>query len=242
MKKFILGIILGGIIFGTGVYAISNYLYKADEVSYTPGDTTWNVSDVNSALNDLHDKAKNYIPKPSGNKQITISSTGTSSPVDVTNYETATCKTSGLYSSCSSCCSSCSSGYFSETTLWTNPSPNANIGQGKTTTLTLNYGLSGYSYIKIYFKATKSSTLETWVMYPMSDFINNYSDNPNSSNGKGKPGAWFGMTNTTPIGVSRTVSYASNTTIKLSTGGAYGYADNAGYPIPTKITGVNLRP
>ncbi len=108
-KSFILGIIIGGIIFGSSVFAISNYLYSSNEVSYTPSDTTWNVSDVKDALNDLHDKVKNYIPAPSGNKQITISSTGTSSAVDVTNYATATCKTSGLYSSCSSCCSSCPS-------------------------------------------------------------------------------------------------------------------------------------
>ncbi len=52
-KSFILGIMVGGIIFGTSVYAISNYLYKADEVSYTPKDNTWNVSDVNEAINSL---------------------------------------------------------------------------------------------------------------------------------------------------------------------------------------------
>ena len=46
MKKFILGIIIGGIIFGTSIYA-------ANEVSYTPSDTSWNVSTVKAALDNL---------------------------------------------------------------------------------------------------------------------------------------------------------------------------------------------
>ena len=53
MKKFILGIIVGGIIFGTSIYAATTYYYAATEVSYTPGDTTWNVSTVKAALDDL---------------------------------------------------------------------------------------------------------------------------------------------------------------------------------------------
>lgn len=54
MKKFILGIIVGGIIFGTSVFALSNYLYKADEVSYNPKDNTWNVDNVKGAIDELY--------------------------------------------------------------------------------------------------------------------------------------------------------------------------------------------
>ena len=52
-KSFILGIIVGGIIFGTSVYAVTNYLYKANEVSYTPGDSSWNVGNVKEAIDNL---------------------------------------------------------------------------------------------------------------------------------------------------------------------------------------------
>ena len=49
MKKLVLGIIIGIIIYATAVYA-SNYLYQADEVSYEPTDTNWNVSSVDRAI------------------------------------------------------------------------------------------------------------------------------------------------------------------------------------------------
>ena len=51
MKKIIIGIILGGILFGSGVYAAS---YLASDISYTPSDTSWEVSNVNDALDDLY--------------------------------------------------------------------------------------------------------------------------------------------------------------------------------------------
>ena len=53
MKKFILGIIVGLLISGTIVFA-ANYLYKADEVSYTPSNTNWEVDNVDSAINELY--------------------------------------------------------------------------------------------------------------------------------------------------------------------------------------------
>ncbi len=64
MKKFVLGIIVGGLIFGSSVFAITSYLYSSNEVSYTPEDTSWTVSNVEQALNDLRNKAKNYMPIP----------------------------------------------------------------------------------------------------------------------------------------------------------------------------------
>ena len=54
MKKgFALGIIVGGLIFGTSIFAATTYYYSANEVSYTPLDTSWKVSTVKSALDDL---------------------------------------------------------------------------------------------------------------------------------------------------------------------------------------------
>ncbi len=82
MKRFILGIIAGGIIFGSSVYALSNYFYNANEITYMPDDQTWSVSSVSKALDDLRDKAKNYIPKPTETKSITSNG----SNIDVTNY------------------------------------------------------------------------------------------------------------------------------------------------------------
>ena len=57
MKKFIrnniFGFILGGLIFGgIGIYAVS---YYAKDVTYTPGDKTWEVSNVEEALNSLYE-------------------------------------------------------------------------------------------------------------------------------------------------------------------------------------------
>ena len=59
MKRLILGIIIGGIFFGTSIFALSNYLYRSDEVSYTPSDTSWNVQNVEQALNDLKIQSAN---------------------------------------------------------------------------------------------------------------------------------------------------------------------------------------
>ena len=83
MKKvFILGIIIGGIIFGTSVYALTSYLYSANEVSYSPSDNSWNVDNVESAIDDLYSKAKTYMPIPTATKSITSNGNN----IDVKNY------------------------------------------------------------------------------------------------------------------------------------------------------------
>ncbi len=82
MKKFIIGFLLGSILFGTGVLAVSNYLYNSYEVSYIPNDTTWHVESVDKALDDLHYKVKNYMPIPTATK--TITSNG--ADIDVKEY------------------------------------------------------------------------------------------------------------------------------------------------------------
>ena len=56
MKKMLIGFILGGLLFGSMVYAAS---YNANDISYTPTDASWEVSNVNEALNDLNDLYNN---------------------------------------------------------------------------------------------------------------------------------------------------------------------------------------
>lgn len=52
MKKFILGLIIGGLIFGClGVYAA--YQFKANEIKFTPSNGNWEVSTVEEAINYL---------------------------------------------------------------------------------------------------------------------------------------------------------------------------------------------
>ena len=53
MKKIMLGFILGGIVFGcVGIYA-ANYL--ASDISYTPSDESWEVTNVSEALDELYE-------------------------------------------------------------------------------------------------------------------------------------------------------------------------------------------
>ena len=56
MKKIILGIIIGFFLSSSLIYA-ATYLYDAEEVSYTPSDTSWKVSTVDAALNDIKAKS-----------------------------------------------------------------------------------------------------------------------------------------------------------------------------------------
>jgi len=56
MKKILLGIIIGGLIFGGIVYAAS---YYAKDVTYEPSDASWEVNNVNDAINDLYETMNN---------------------------------------------------------------------------------------------------------------------------------------------------------------------------------------
>ena len=53
MKKYIIGFIFGIVISSTVVFA-ANYLYQADEVSYTPSDKDWKVDNVDDAIKELY--------------------------------------------------------------------------------------------------------------------------------------------------------------------------------------------
>ena len=55
--KLLFMFIIGALCSGITVYA--SYQYMANEVSYTPADSNWNVSSVEEALNELHHKLNN---------------------------------------------------------------------------------------------------------------------------------------------------------------------------------------
>ena len=70
MKKILLGIVIGGLVFGTitGVVALN---YNAKDIGYTPKDTSWEVETVEDALKDLKDNrgssTKKFCTLKSGN-------------------------------------------------------------------------------------------------------------------------------------------------------------------------------
>ena len=71
---FLIGIILcSGIVYGVN-------LYKSEDISYTPSDTSWDVSNVNEALNDLYLKTNDSNNKNS--KQITLLGTGSGNGIN----------------------------------------------------------------------------------------------------------------------------------------------------------------
>ena len=62
MKKGIIGFVLGAIIFG-GIVGVSAYTIFANDIGYTPNDTTWkksngeDITNVKDAIDDLYTKA-----------------------------------------------------------------------------------------------------------------------------------------------------------------------------------------
>ena len=81
MKKYIIGFMSG--LFVCGIIGISaaTYLYHADEVSFTPKNTEWNVDDVDGALKDLYDK----VNKPTPTAKLVGTYTGAKT-IDVSSY------------------------------------------------------------------------------------------------------------------------------------------------------------
>lgn len=86
---FIIGVFLLGI---TTVCAI--YKYQADEVSYTPNDTNFNVNNVKEALDLLYSKNPNYGFQFVSNKNMFVDTVGetkiTSHGLEPLSYETST--------------------------------------------------------------------------------------------------------------------------------------------------------
>ena len=60
MKKFILGIVIGGIVFGT-IGSVVAYNYNAKDIGYTPSDSSWNVNNVSDAIKDLKNGKKQSV-------------------------------------------------------------------------------------------------------------------------------------------------------------------------------------
>ena len=56
MKKGIIGFVLGALIFGS-IGVVSAYTILANDIGYTPKDTTWEVDNVKDAIDELYDKA-----------------------------------------------------------------------------------------------------------------------------------------------------------------------------------------
>lgn len=80
MKKFLLGIITG-LLISSGVVLAANYIYKADEISYTPNNNEWNVDNVDDALKDLYNKVNNQdiVETNLLNNDLTFTKTDSSS-------------------------------------------------------------------------------------------------------------------------------------------------------------------
>ena len=56
MKKGIIGFVLGALIFGS-IGVVSAYTIFANDIGYTPKDTSWEVDNVKDAIDDLYSKA-----------------------------------------------------------------------------------------------------------------------------------------------------------------------------------------
>ena len=71
MKKILIGIIIGGIVFGClGIYGAN--IYESNSIEYNPTDASWEVNNVNDAINDLYD-TKNELTKLKGLGNATAS-------------------------------------------------------------------------------------------------------------------------------------------------------------------------
>ena len=85
MKKILIGFILGGLIFGSIVYATS---YYAKDVAYEPTDASWEVNNVEDALNSLYEDSKS-----NDSSEIIVGMSMTQSITDTTSYNhIGTCK------------------------------------------------------------------------------------------------------------------------------------------------------
>ena len=60
MRKYIVGLLVVILLSGTVVYA-ANYLYHANEVSYTSNNKNWDVDNVKDALDELYSKIDNGV-------------------------------------------------------------------------------------------------------------------------------------------------------------------------------------
>ena len=91
MKKMVCGIIIGIILCSGIVYGVN--LYKSEDISYTPSDTSWEVSNVSDALDDLYSlKNNNKLELPyyiyPGDRGAFVAYYSTSTTFNVSNGTT----------------------------------------------------------------------------------------------------------------------------------------------------------
>lgn len=121
---------------------------------------------------------------------------------------------------------------YTETVLWTNPSPNATF---PATTVTLSDSLSNYKYIGVKFKNATNNSTECTALISTSDLIKSSSD----IYGTSRVGIALQSIYSNSAYVRR-VAYISDTSINITL--AYqinGTGSQAGVMIPLEILGVN---
>ena len=120
-------------------------------------------------------------------------------------------------------------GWDSETTLWTNSNPTSSSGFANQT-VTLDYSMSNYNYIKIYGRVSNANSSEIYTIIKRSDFIATDSTANSTS-------VALGARSSGGVSITRTAWYVSSNQVGFSAGfGANGVIAQA--CIPTKITGL----
>jgi len=173
MKKFIIGFISGGIIFGSiGVYA-SGLL--ANSVGFTPKDTTWKVNNVEEAVNDLYEIPETF-------KKLTNKTTVTSANLleGVTAYNSdGTLVTGNISTECIT-----GSFYSSSETVGTSEGieladfkPSRFAMYAKENELLLYYDVTISPETWRGYHANDNYTTERYMEYPMSKYFFNENEN-----------------------------------------------------------------
>ena len=120
-------------------------------------------------------------------------------------------------------------GWDSETTLWTNSNPTSGSGFPNQT-VSLNFSMANYNYIKIYGHISNAESTEIYTIVKLSDFISTGSTAHSTS-------VALGARSSGGVSITRTVWYVSSTEVGFSAGfSASGVIPQA--CIPTKITGL----
>lgn len=123
---------------------------------------------------------------------------------------------------------------YTETVLWTNPSPSSNFAAQ---TITLSDSLSNYKYIGIRFKIhnTHASTPNATGIMLVSEFVQN-----RKNTGTDRRNILVASQNTNNATMARNAWYVSDTSIEFSV--AYQISStntNTSYVIPLEILGIN---
>lgn len=126
-------------------------------------------------------------------------------------------------------------GKYTETSLWTNQSPNVAFAAQ---TVTLSDSISNYKYVAIYYKyagTTDGVNDPMPVIVPVDKFKTSLKNNSTRHNI-----LVLGVETNGNVGWTRNVFYASDTTIEFDTGYRQNAASSSGdICVPTEILGLN---